>query len=193
MPFALDSLVGSGISTIKYGMGKLARNNRFSIELEVPEALRKGDNDDILGLVDKLSYYARSAPLPGRSFATEEKRIGNRSVIHVPYNIIYSDYTINFVVDNSYDLKKLFKRWNHLIRDPDNNSFEFPEVYEGKLSIHALDRNNRVIHSIKMNKVFPKQIQDIIYENDSENTYALLPVVFSYYDFDETEADDSFF
>lgn len=140
------------ITQVKQG---LARNNRYEVLLFPPPGLGAGP-------VEQMTLYCQQASIPGLSFSTASQRITGEAREFV-YERTYDPITLTFYVDGQLNIPQFFVNWMNIIIDPNTRATNYYEQYVTDMEITIIsgsnDREDAVARTIKLEEVYPKQIQ----------------------------------
>lgn len=200
---AIDKLFGKspsgpesqGISSVNrfrsniYGTS-VSRNNRFYIEIDRPRAFFDSMNEGIA----KVPFLAESASIPGVQLMTSEiRRHGIGQVEKKPYNAVFVDTTMTFMVDGAGIIHKFFYKWMSSIVKFDQFAYEFStsdkldpyeinykEDYATRVRIYTVDEFNRKIIAITLHDAYPIFMGDMNVAWNNQNDFLRLPITFTY-------------
>jgi hypothetical protein len=108
----------------------------------------------------KINLLCDSASIPGISFATRESRLFGE-VRELAYMPIYSNISLNFIIDGKMDVKKYFDDWSNSVVNRNTKTVGYYTDYAKNMNIHVLDRLGTRIESFTCYEVYPKSIGDI--------------------------------
>ena len=159
------------ISTIN-NHGGVARPNLFRVLIpSVNESLNTED----------LSLLAESTDFPGFQFQANETRpTGYGHHEKRPYDIMYGDVNITFIVDGNFDLLNFFHSWKDKIYDHEKTVFSYPEEYMVDIEITQFNTAGEEKKKIKLLNAFPLGLSSIPLSWGDQNTYEKLSVSFAY-------------
>lgn len=151
----------------------VARPNRFDVEIPIPLGLVP-----FLGTSRQLNLRCENTELPGRSLATTSMKIYNVEE-KFPYQTIYNDITLTFIVGDDMKEKKFFDAWLNWINPTLTYNMKYKGDYAIPLRINQYDVTNKVSYSVDLRDAFPIAINqlDLDWSNDG---YHKLSVVFAY-------------
>jgi hypothetical protein len=161
--------------------GGLAKPNRFHVILNIPDIV----TSSIIGGVDEtpedyiqtrfnagtgstditrwLSMQCETAELPGKQLQTSDAKIYGPTY-KVPYQVQYSDITLQFICSNLFYERKLFDRWLEYIIPNNTNNARFPKgkgIKGGYLTRIMIVQFNDVvkqIYAVELIDAFPISI-----------------------------------
>lgn len=160
-------------------------HNRFTVTITPPAGLDFNERT--------LSLRAANAMIPGRNVMTKNDslRYGHGVVEKIGYGTLFGDLPVGFIVDNQFDLPKVFDDWMKLI-NPANSSdtnrdtrylAAYKDDYATTITVSVYNSKNNKTAVYTFNEAFPTVTQDITLGWDGVNTITILPVVFTYTDF----------
>jgi hypothetical protein len=152
----------------------LARPNRFDVTVPVPLVLIPYVTN-----ARNLSFRCESAAMPGRTFATAEKKLGSAPIERFPYQTTYNEATLTFIVSDNMQEKIFFDAWQELINPTTDFNFQYKANYAVDVSINQYDVTNNLTYSAVLREAFPIAINqlDMDWSTDS---FHKLAVVFAY-------------
>jgi len=157
---------------------ELARPNRFDVLIPVTDALKNKLND--LGIQsDRLSLRCESTQLPSRSFSTIEQKFGSNPVEKYPYETLYNDVEMTFIVSGNMNERKFFDSWMDIISPTNNYNFEYKQNYSVPIDVIQYDLTNEPSYTITLFDAYPISVNQLDLDWSSDN-YHKLTVVFAY-------------
>jgi hypothetical protein len=111
--------------------GGLARTNRYIVDFRPPVA---GEDDT----KRKLILFCDQVQLPGQNFSTVQNRTFGE-FREVPYERIYDNITLSFLVDSGMNVKKVFDKWMDKIADPNTRTYGYYKDYTVDMTIEVQD------------------------------------------------------
>jgi len=158
----------------------LARPHRYDIQIPIPLVLAPF----YLNTTKNLSFRCEATELPGRNFATTERKIGSAPVQKVPYQTIYNDLSMTFIVGGDMMERLFFDQWMELINPSSNYNFNYKSNYTADIAITQYDMNNKVVYKSVLIDAYPLIVNqlDLDWTNDG---YHKLTVVFAYTNWQE--------
>lgn len=168
----------------KYG---LARNNRFSIDIQLPPTLSGMDNYQE---VQKLaSLYALAVDVPGWEFSTQLLKLG--ATRELVYDKNQHDLTITFIDTNDRTLRKFFESWCRSIILSDDTVEYYDEYVAKELVVGSYDVTNLITYVVRFNEVYPKVLSPEQHVREAMNDYISFQVTFAFRKMYETDSDYS--
>lgn len=152
----------------------LARPNQFEVLITPPPGLSTQ-------YAENVSLLCESTQLPQMVIATKPFKIQGPAH-QMPVNVEYGGEGIqlSFHVDGSFNTKKFFDEWMHLIVTPGSFTMNFQKDYTTRIIIDTLDRGNNISYSVTLVDAFPKMMNLVDLNHDSKNQTMKLNVIFSY-------------
>lgn len=145
--------------------------------------------------------------LPGRQIATVDKVIGGK-MEKVPYNNLFGDVTMTFMLLNDYGARNYFENWMDTIINQSNYEPAYKNEYASQIRVQQLDKDfgdkintklsvndgfftrglsfsldikpNDVVYETRLIDAFPVTMTDIDLSNASNDQVAEFQVTFSY-------------
>lgn len=155
----------------------VSRNNLFSIEFEIPVALRNlGFSNDI---GERLSLRCETTEMPGVSLQTSEISYGHH-LERMVNGIVYQQHPFTFALSRNYEERVLFDEWIKYQIDPDTLRISFFDDYKTSIIVNQLDRSGKIVYTVKMEDAFPYVITPIQLSNTSVNEAEKMQVDFYY-------------
>jgi hypothetical protein len=156
----------------------VAKSNRFLVEITSVPSLMQSVSGMSEAIRD-IRFYAGTVALPGDAILTTENRIYGLSEKYA-YGKAHDDLVITFRIDREYDVKKVMDAWIDSVYNRDTGNVFYKESYIGTIQISALTESGSSPYSVILEDAFPIAIGNIDYAWDSTNTYAMLPVTFTF-------------
>lgn len=209
--------IGDFMSEI--GSSGVLRTNRFLVSFTAPYYLRQAGRRTSAGFLDKdgsggsnlerMSLRCESVQMPGMSFATIDgpPRPGYGPIESIPYNTIFDDITLTFVVDARSDVHRFFYKWmNSVVNFTSKGQSKLKDAigpvsgmktyevgykdnYVTDLTIDVYDAAGRngtsvKVMSAKVYRAFPKVLPTFDLAWGSNDDVVKLSIPFTYTDFD---------
>lgn len=175
-PNTIDDFIYSLISGV-------SRTNRFKVVinctkfLDLPYFNLNAIQQNILE--NRITLHCEGAELPGSSFATSDIRFYGPT-IQYPYDTLYPEVLLSFIVGADMLEKNFFDAWNYSIQDPVNNNLNYKNTYTTDIVIHQLDQQNNTKYQITLINAFPLAINPMQLSYSEKDQYGKLSVRFSY-------------
>lgn len=135
----------------------LIHTNRFSVEFNLPPIISKygfaGDLKKVLMMCDTVN-------LPGLSISTQQSRTYGE-YREMPYERLYENINLTFLIDNSMDGKALFDTWINSIQDPATRQFNYYKEYTTDLTVLVQDKSDKPTYRVKLFECYPKSVSAI--------------------------------
>jgi hypothetical protein len=152
----------------------LARANRFDVTISPPLTL--------LALVPmsnkQLSYRCEVAQLPGRTFATTDRKTYG-PIEKLPYLTTYNDIDLTFYVDGNMSEKYFFDSWLDLVNPKQTNNFNYRSDYATSIRINQYGVDNNLMYSVELFDAYPTSMNQLDLDWGSEDVHKLT-VSFAY-------------
>lgn len=130
----------------------VARNNRFNVNIALPESL--GVSYDAFSIM----LVCTSVSLTGVNVASEPVKLYGESV-EVPYDRNFSGVSFTFVVTSDMKERKLFDDWIDFIQNPTTRTFRYIDEFKAReVKIEVLDLKDNPKYEITLYDAFPKTI-----------------------------------
>jgi len=152
----------------------LARPNKFDVTLNVPPGLIF-----LSGVSSrKLSFRCEAAQLPGRTFATLDRKTYG-PIEKLPHLTTYNDIDLTFILDDDMKTKLMFDSWMDLVNPKQTNNFNYRSDYETSILINQYDVTNKLSYSVELFHAYPISMNqlDLDWSNDGMHK---LTVTFAY-------------
>lgn len=170
MPANINNIVSSF-------KGDLARPSRFDVYIPAPFVLLP--MRDMINKTKGLSLRCEMSEMPGRSLSTIERKIGSTPTFKVPYQSIYNEIPMTFIVDDDMTVKLFFDLWMDSINPTINYNFRYPRDYITDIAITQYDAHNEISYRSILLNAYPMDVQQMDLDWTSD-TYHKLTVVFAY-------------
>lgn len=152
----------------------IARPSKFDVTIPIPIALAT-----YITTGRNLSLRCESVDMPGRTFATVEKKMGSAPIEKFPYQTQYNESTFTFIVSDNMNEKIFFDAWMELINPTTNFNFQYKSNYAVDVSINQYDVTNSLTYAAVLREAYPLAINQLDMEWSSDG-YHKLAVVFAY-------------
>ena len=158
----------------------LARPNRFDVMIPIPAVLAPF----YLNTSKNISLRCEMTELPGRTFGTTERKIGSAPVQKFPYQSIYNDVSMTFIVTGDMSEKLFFDQWMEYINPSSTYNFNYKGNYATDIAINQYDNHNKKTYSAVLIGAYPLVVNqlDLDWSNDG---YHKLSVTFAYTNWQE--------
>jgi hypothetical protein len=158
----------------------LARPNRYDVFIPIPIVLAPF----YLNTAKNLNMRCEATEMPGRTFATTERKIGSAPVQKVPYQTTYNDVSMTFIVSGDMSEKLFFDQWMEYINPSSNYNFRYKADYSSDIAITQYDQQNNITYKAVLIDAYPLVVNqlDLDWTNDG---YHKLTVVFAYTNWQE--------
>ena len=143
----------------------LAKSNRFVAKISIPGVLNGTFQSNTLR---KLELYCEAVQLPGMSVSTQQARTFGE-FREMPYERLYENVSLTFLIDNSFDIKMFFDTWINSIQNPETRSFAFYNDYISDIEINVLNSVNEAKYYTTLYECYPKSISAIQLDYNSKD------------------------
>lgn len=140
--------IGEFVTQVK--TGGLARNNRYTVVMDLPFSF----SDDIKR---KALLFCDQVQLPGTNFSTAQNRTFGE-FRDAPYEKLYEDINMSFYVDRDMQVKNLFDTWQEQIYDPATRTFNYYNNYVTDIRIKVQDVNEMTHYYVTLHECYPKSV-----------------------------------
>lgn len=151
-----------------------ARPNRYRVRLMGSPLAGAGS------VPDSIEFLCRSAAIPSSILAPCIVNYMGREV-KVSGDKTFDDWNISIYNNISWDLRGFFERWTNGMLNHEGNTTRFQEDgdFFGRAEVEQLDRNEKAIHTYRMEGIFPTSVGEIALAYDSNNLVEEFPVTFA--------------
>lgn len=191
--------------------GELLHPNKFMVQFPKPNGLvgvstQSAAQDGrltvgITGSNDDLSYYCKSAILPGIGIDSNTiSKYGYGPLERFAKGTLVNDALFHFYVDSNNQVRSYFVKWMRLITGAHSqygmstsldNTGRMPyevgykEDYSVDLTVTTYDQQGKEIIRTTLIDAWPNYIGDISVDWSDKNNYMLMPIAFTYRDWYE--------
>lgn len=153
----------------------LSRPSRYDVLIPIPAIMAPM----YLPTARNLNLRCESAQLPGRAFATTERKFGSSPVQKIPYQPVYVDVSMTFIVGGDMKERLLFDQWMEIINPSSTYNFNYRSDYVSDIGIIQYDLQNNITYRSVLIDAYPLEVNqlDLDWANDG---YHRLNVVFAY-------------
>jgi hypothetical protein len=124
------------------------------------------------------------AELPGRTFNVTERKFGSAPVQKVPYQSLYTDVNMTFIVSGDMTERLVFDQWMELINPSSTYNFKYKTDYATDIVIRQYDLQNKLTYASVLIDAFPLAVNQLDLDWTSDN-YHRLSVTFAYTNWQE--------
>ena len=165
----------------------LARTARFDVVIHLPNGLIDnplGGNGLSTSDSQILSLRCEAAEFPSRSFATAEQKFGSNPIEKYPYQTIYNDINLTFIVSGDMKEKKIFDSWMNIIMptynfNPQYKYTGFNPNYTTPIYIAQYDVTGQERYHVTLQDAYPISVNQLDLDWSSDG-YHKLTVTFAY-------------
>ena len=158
----------------------LARPSKFDVQIPIPLVLAPFYKD----IAQQLSMRCEVTELPGRTFATTERKIGSAPVQKYPYQSTYNDVQMTFIVGGDMKERLFFDQWMEYINPSSTYNFKYKNNYTTDIAITQYDMKNAVTYKSVLISAYPLVVNQLDLDWTADN-YHRLTVVFAYTNWQE--------
>lgn len=179
MTFNIRNFIGN---INRYGT---LQTNRFKVMISPPRLLTRST-----GMMERLSYRAESARVPGLAIdATEVRRTGVGPREKVAVNVGFSDMGITFIEEGNNDVFKFFYTWVNGIFDftgsrggsnPTYSTAYKRDYVSEKIEIYVYDNSGKLVNKVVLKEAFPISLSETNLSWSDNNQLYKLNVTFAY-------------
>lgn len=152
----------------------LARPNRFDVVITPPLTLWT----IVPTNAKKLSYRCEVSQLPGRTFATTERKTYG-PVEKLPYLTTYNDIDLTFLLDGDMNEKYFFDSWLDLVNPKTTNNFNYKYDYATSIIINQYGVDNTLTYYAELVDAYPISMNQLDLDWASDGVHKLT-VTFAY-------------
>lgn len=156
---------------------ELSRTSRFDVYIPAPFILLT--MLDMITNTKGLTLRCEAAEMPGRALATIDRKIGTNPVFKVPYQSMYNEMNMTFIVDGDMSEKLFFDLWMDSINPTTNYNFRYPKDYVTDIAITQYDNQNEVSYRSILLNAYPLSVNQMDLDWTTDG-YHKLNVVFAY-------------
>lgn len=131
----------------------LSRNNRYKVTLTPPYSVSSDSLQTIL-------LYCDQAQLPGITLSTSQNRSFGE-FREVPYEKLFDNCQLSFMVDTKLSVKRLFDDWVSSIQSPVSRKFNYYKNYTTDLKIEVQDLMEMTRYNVTLYECYPKTVSSI--------------------------------
>lgn len=154
---------------------EVARPNRFTVEISIPNVLSSAYSSDQTRL---LSLRCENAEMPGKTFMTHDQKIYGPTEKY-PYQHSYNDLNLTFIVGDDMFEKKFFDNWIESISSTATYNFRYKSDYATNIRISQYDLSNQKSYMAELRDAYPISVNQLDLDWSSDGHHKLV-VVFAY-------------
>lgn len=136
----------------------LANTSHFAVLFRKPKVVpsQKYSSEEI----EKVFMFCESTTLPGMSYSSTPTRTFGE-VVEMPYDRLFDNVTLNFLVDKDMKVKMFFDEWMAGIQNPYTRQFNYYSDYTTDLEIEMYDKTSNIKYKVTMYEAYPKSMGPI--------------------------------
>jgi len=161
-----------------------ARPSRYDINIPIPFDLWPL----YLSTTRNLTFRCEMSEMPGRTLGTTERKIGSAPIEKFPYQSIYNDVSMTFIVSRDMSEKLFFDQWQEYINPSSTYNFNYKVNYASDIGITQYNDNNEVTYRAVLVDAFPIVVNQLDLDWSNEG-YHKLTVTFAYTKWQEATID----
>jgi len=161
--------------------GGLAQANRFNIIFKPPQmslinldpsnliANALGGNFSLKDLINDprdISMLCQTATIPGRQITTFETS-DRDAARKIPYGYMDMEVNCTFLLTEDYYMKTIFDNWMQVVFNTDSYHPNYKDKFVTDVRIQQLNKKNRPIYGVVLEKAYPVSISDIVLDNSA--------------------------
>ena len=134
----------------------------------------------VLDKAKKTSFLCQRAAIPDISLGNVDIPTAGRIVIPIEGNVVYGDFSIDFIVDEDMRNYMEIHNWIRALGVPDNvaerqqwiNQYQYVEGQDTKYSdgtMQVLNNNNIVNFDVVFKNMFPTSLSSLEYSQESSD------------------------
>jgi hypothetical protein len=185
-----DTNLGNFLTSLEYT--GISRPNRFRVIIHCENLLTLPYFQQLslsgLDMTRRLKFMCEAAELPGSSFATSDVRTYGPTIQH-PYDTLYPEIPLTFILGENMTEKKFFDAWNYSIQDPATQDLNYSDTYTTNVEIHQLDEYGNVRYQVTLIHAYPLAVNQSILSYGEKDTYGRLTVRMTYEKWINNDAD----
>lgn len=163
--------------------------NLMYVEITPPDVLP-------IDTKETLSLFCEAAPLPGIGFMTEDniRRYGYGPMEKVPYAPIFEDANLTFIMDGKGVVPSIMRTWMEGIIPFNSRTIDkggengmgygylvtYKEYYKTRVRIYSLNQFQEITAAYTLHDAYPIRLGEVNMGWAENNSYARLPVTFTY-------------
>jgi len=145
------------VSDFRSRVRDLAKQYMFEISVLMPVAV---------GTSELVNILAQSTSIPGRTITPVDANFMGQQY-KLAGNIEFSPWSVEFRMDDNYDVYKKFRAWSELVRGTETNIAAFPAQYKSEPIIYQLDAAGNKLNQITLKGAWPSEIGEIAVDTTS--------------------------
>lgn len=147
----------------------LSRENKFEVLITPPRIMRMSTEE-----FSKILFYCQSASLPGISYMSQPVYTFGEAR-EVIYNRSFDPVDLEFIVDESMQIKWFFDKWSANIIDPITRMSNYYNDYVATVDISQVDGTDKeqIKYTVRLHEAYIKAIQAIQYNSSSKEVTKL--------------------
>jgi len=134
---------------------------------------------DSVDIQKRISLLAHRAEFPSKFFATTEIRHYGPTYKQ-PYEAIYDDVRVQFLITGEFDEKLFFDSWHYAIEDAITLDYNYYSEYTTDIGISQFDESDNIIYEITLQNAWPNFVGNLELDYSPNNQVHSLVVGFSY-------------
>jgi hypothetical protein len=126
-----------------------------------------------------LDLMCSQTELPGKTLNTTECKT-NGDVKKIASTITYGNQQFTFKVSSDMFEKNIIDAWMNLIVNPTTHEVGYYSDYATQITIHQLDIQDRIMHTVVLNDAYPVMSNPLVLSNVESNNVHELMTQFAY-------------
>jgi len=164
----------SGFKSQMQGGG--ARPNQFRVDLTFPTIA--GANATFAGQTGQ--FLCKSSTLPASNIEDVVTLYRGRPV-HFAGERSFQPWSVSIYNDTNFLIRNVLEEWSgRIIAYTSTNGAANPALYQAQMSVHQLDRQDRVIKTYTFYDAYPTSVGQIALDYESNNQIEVFDVEFTY-------------
>lgn len=193
----------------------ISRTNRFRVIIPLPEKLqskfaqnadsKKSDFPTLQSIIKivriftgpnsteftrGLDLMCSQTELPGKTLNTTETKC-NGDVKKIASTITYGNQQFTFKVSGDMFEKNIIDAWMNLVVNPFTHEVGYYDEYVVPITIHQLDIQDRIMHTVVLNDAYPVMSNPLVLSNVEANNVHELMTQFAYKSWFNVETEET--
>lgn len=135
----------------------IASANMYAVDIALPQSLQYKSREEL----SMIQLFCDQAQLPDQNISTAQTRTYGE-IREMPYENLYGNITMSFIVDSEYKVKLFFDDWIQSITDKNTRHINYYDMYTAPtITITMLNNDEKLKYQVVLYECYPKQLNSV--------------------------------